>query len=197
MLPAEMRNNIYELVYAIDTSEDNEIDLLTAKRPSNALILTCRQIHNETAKIYKSSYRDFWSKSSFVLHTEWQIDYLNPERSENHLQCLRAQDIQHITRLELRLHRSHGCTPHSRVYTLLWPNAWRSRYEIRDVSYRGHYYYLGRGQHGGPRWYEFVSEGALTYWREQDRSGDRIDLVYQINHIIEASLPTGILVLRP
>ena len=64
-LPAELRNEIYELVF--DSRSDSPINLLSAVPPPKDLLLVCREIHSEAEKLYKACYRNFWSENEFVL----------------------------------------------------------------------------------------------------------------------------------
>lgn len=45
-IPPELRNRIYDLVLSSSVT-DEEVDLLSARPPSNALLFVCRQIHDE------------------------------------------------------------------------------------------------------------------------------------------------------
>lgn len=59
--PAELRNQIYVLVYTIETSEDGssiKLDAATSP-PSKTLIMTCQRLHNETLAMYRAAYRRF------------------------------------------------------------------------------------------------------------------------------------------
>jgi hypothetical protein len=59
--PSELRNQIYALVYRIETSdEDGSIKLDSATTPpSKALTMTCQRLHNETLAVYRAAYRQF------------------------------------------------------------------------------------------------------------------------------------------
>ncbi|KAK5719257.1 hypothetical protein LTR15_007780 [Elasticomyces elasticus] len=65
-LPAELRNGIYELAFSSEDS-DKPIELLSAVPPSNNLVLTCHQVCDEAAGIYREAYRAFWTMSHFKL----------------------------------------------------------------------------------------------------------------------------------
>ncbi|KAK3629269.1 hypothetical protein LTR56_018156 [Elasticomyces elasticus] len=64
-LPPELRNAIYELAFTVHMEEP--IELLSAIPPSNSFILTCRQIRDEAAGIYREACRSFWTTGHFVL----------------------------------------------------------------------------------------------------------------------------------
>jgi hypothetical protein len=56
----ELRNRIYTLVFAVETSEDGSIRLdATTNPPSKALAMSCQRIHNETLAMYRAAYRSF------------------------------------------------------------------------------------------------------------------------------------------
>jgi hypothetical protein len=61
MFPSEIRNQIYALVYTIETSEEDgsiKLDGATSP-PSKALTMTCERLHNETLAMYRVAYRNF------------------------------------------------------------------------------------------------------------------------------------------
>lgn len=64
-IPAELRNNIYELAFTSD--QEGPIEFCKAAPPSNALLLACKQIHNEAVQIYRAAYHRYWSTSEFVI----------------------------------------------------------------------------------------------------------------------------------
>ena len=63
-LPAELRNRIYELCL---TKKAKEVNLRRAKPPSKALLLTSRQIYGEARLMQRRAYREYWSKTRFVI----------------------------------------------------------------------------------------------------------------------------------
>ncbi|KAK3655348.1 hypothetical protein LTR22_010233 [Elasticomyces elasticus] len=64
-LPAELRNDIYELALSADSKEP--IELLSASPPSNAMVTTCRQAYNEAASIYRAARLRYYSTNQFVI----------------------------------------------------------------------------------------------------------------------------------
>ncbi|KAM3425690.1 hypothetical protein BST61_g7627 [Cercospora zeina] len=175
LLPAETRNNIYELVYTNDTSKDNKVDLLKAKPPSNSLIRTCRQIHNEAAAFYKPSYRDFWSHSYFTLRVSHREDF------KCDLHHLRSEDLQNITRLKLCLRTSLS----RRYYDLICVNGWRAYYMIEPTKRVEKYWYYETGLDGYPAWESFDSKRALISFHEYAPLDQHTDLAYQIQYLME------------
>ncbi|TKA62058.1 hypothetical protein B0A55_11036, partial [Friedmanniomyces simplex] len=63
-LPAELRVEIYELVFGRPAGP---VDLLHAAAPSNALLLACRQTHNEARALYQDAYRRYWPETDFTI----------------------------------------------------------------------------------------------------------------------------------
>ncbi|PPJ51652.1 hypothetical protein CBER1_08821 [Cercospora berteroae] len=179
-----MRNNIYELVYGNDTSEDNEIDLLNAEPPSNALILACRQIHDETTGIYRSSYREFWSQSTFSLpYAQLRNNY------QRRLQRHRSEDLQHITQFQISMKAAAlgalKSAPTIPVYyKLVRPNVWYAYTEIEGKKRIKRYWYHTAVRPGQHSWKMFDSEESLIMWLEAVPSSGRTDLVSQIGYFI-------------
>ncbi|KAK5686881.1 hypothetical protein LTR17_026765 [Elasticomyces elasticus] len=64
-LPAELRNDIYELALSADSEEP--IELLLACPPSNAMVTTCRQAYNEAASFYHAARLRYYSTNQFVI----------------------------------------------------------------------------------------------------------------------------------
>ncbi|KAK5695840.1 hypothetical protein LTR97_008260 [Elasticomyces elasticus] len=64
-LPAELRNDIYELALSADSKEP--IELLSASPPSNAMVTTCRQAYNEAANIYNEARLRYYSTNQFFI----------------------------------------------------------------------------------------------------------------------------------
>lgn len=63
-LPGELRNTIWQCTF--NTAED-DINLLTAKGPSPALLRTCHQLYAEARDYYKTANDRYWKTKSFVL----------------------------------------------------------------------------------------------------------------------------------
>lgn len=64
--PPEIRNNIYDLVFA-PSDPTAAIELKDAQPPAKDIILTCGKVHSEAAAMFKSAYRAFWSESKFLI----------------------------------------------------------------------------------------------------------------------------------
>lgn len=97
-LAAELRNRIYEYVFAHD--EEKEVDLLHATPPSSALLRTCRQIYSEANQVYKHAFREFWTSSRFVASFALPVND-HPYAGRAAVMVLRAADINAIRHLRL------------------------------------------------------------------------------------------------
>ena len=96
-LPPELRNRIYELAFIADTCD--KIDLLNANTPSNALLITCREIYSEARSMYKYAYRSLWTLSAFFADVrEGTLARVSIATAK-----LNEIDMEHITRLDLSL----------------------------------------------------------------------------------------------
>lgn len=62
-LPGELRNCIYELVFA----EPDVVNLRHAKLPSRNLLLTCRKVYGEAQKIYVDYCCRYWKDTEFII----------------------------------------------------------------------------------------------------------------------------------
>lgn len=75
-IPAEMRNRIYDLVFAPDDPdaegwyEDPETRLEEARPPSKAMLLACRQVYNKAKYMYRAAYRLYWTSTRFYVSLE-------------------------------------------------------------------------------------------------------------------------------
>ncbi|GIZ42828.1 hypothetical protein CKM354_000608200 [Cercospora kikuchii] len=65
-LPAELRNEIYELVFTSDDDDfEGWVELEDAEPPSRALLWTCQQIKTEATQIYEEACSKYWTETSF------------------------------------------------------------------------------------------------------------------------------------
>ena len=64
-LSAELRNTCYELAFTQDNDSDESVDLQDARRPSKALLLTCKQVNVEAKGLYEDANRSYWRKTDF------------------------------------------------------------------------------------------------------------------------------------
>lgn len=86
MLPAELRNEIYELSFATQNKSETadtidllkelpyqeddmeeSVDLIYADPPSKSLVMTCRQINNEARLMYREAYQKYYTEQKFCI----------------------------------------------------------------------------------------------------------------------------------
>ncbi|KAF7188534.1 hypothetical protein HII31_10196 [Pseudocercospora fuligena] len=136
-LPAELRNEIYELVFTTGTPESTQgngpatVDLFHATPPSKALTLTCRQFHAEAHDMYKTAYQSYWKTTSFTVNGN--------SMTRNAISRLRVQGLQHITKL-----KATGTTPSGTTVILELlsvDSVWRYT-EISNAWMSEHYHVL-------------------------------------------------------
>ncbi|KAK4619480.1 hypothetical protein CLAFUW4_10785 [Fulvia fulva] len=100
-LPAELRNEIYELAFtsAHDSVNNEAIDIRETSPPSKALLFAGRQTYNEAAKIYQEAYRKYWVEPHFELDVD-----KTPltEDGREAIQGVNAADMAHITNLIIK-----------------------------------------------------------------------------------------------
>lgn len=107
-LPAELRNNIYELTFERKFREQ-PVGLLWAEPPSSALLMCCRQTYHEAKDFFIEASQHYWT------HQHCNIDDTRiSKRGKEHLSELQAyrrlEDIKHLT-VETRIVISlHGWT---------------------------------------------------------------------------------------
>ncbi|KAK5731713.1 hypothetical protein LTR17_011184 [Elasticomyces elasticus] len=63
-MPPEMRNRIYELVFA---TKPEEADLLNPMPPTKQLLLACAQIYHEARGLYNTARRSYWRETHFTV----------------------------------------------------------------------------------------------------------------------------------
>jgi hypothetical protein len=92
-LPRELRDNIYDLVFAIE-HENATVDFAVARSaaPSINLLLTSRRLRQEAGEIYQKSYIVFWSRNIFVLPLDLSYEACR----------MAAKDIHHMKRIRMR-----------------------------------------------------------------------------------------------
>ncbi|KAK5744143.1 hypothetical protein LTR17_002173 [Elasticomyces elasticus] len=91
----ELRNNIYELVFASDGTEP--VYLLTAKPPSKAVALVSRQTCVEAKQMYNKAYREYWSLTTFY------VDFNDCNSEPVTADHCTAADLANIRNLHLKL----------------------------------------------------------------------------------------------
>lgn len=79
-LPPEIRNNVYEQVFAFEIVESR---LLGASPPSHALLFACKQVYEEAKEMYKVQYKQYWEKvCSLPAHYKGFVLVLARSRSQ-------------------------------------------------------------------------------------------------------------------
>ncbi|KAK4626505.1 hypothetical protein CLAFUW4_04989 [Fulvia fulva] len=101
-LPAELRNEIYGLVFTSEYRDADAVNLLTATPPPKNLLLTCKAIHSEAGKLYKTCYQSFWSETHFVLFQ--RSGYSIQKAQMKSLGALDAIGLDHIRDLRVLWH---------------------------------------------------------------------------------------------
>ncbi|KAK3622221.1 hypothetical protein LTR22_024881 [Elasticomyces elasticus] len=128
-LAAELRNEIYELVF--DEQSEEPTELSSVKPPSKALLLACHAINTEATLIYKHAYRRFWTETSFTLN-----DPCKPSKSIiDTVSAIRDQDCDHIVRMRITRYKGgYGF----RTWTYLGEGFWRKEYHHSRENRAGH-----------------------------------------------------------
>ncbi|GIZ42827.1 hypothetical protein CKM354_000608100 [Cercospora kikuchii] len=127
-IPAELRNEIYELTF---TSDDDEVEidlsnfdpprspllstkggveLSKAHPPNDALLCTCRQIQSEATQLYEKASRQYWSETHFVI-TNYRP---NDRNAPPTIQSIK-QDLWGEQYLRIRLEDT-DCIRHIRIF---------------------------------------------------------------------------------
>lgn len=86
-LPPELRNRVYEMAFE-DEAESIDVTQVCARKPSSALIRSCRRMHAESNGIFKAAFQDFWQKDfvidlckgSAAIVPLYKHDILHPSR---------------------------------------------------------------------------------------------------------------------
>ncbi|KAK4619601.1 hypothetical protein CLAFUW4_11275 [Fulvia fulva] len=127
-LPGELRNTIYELVFTSDNA-DGKVDVRDASPPPKALLLTCKQVYNETRRIHRDAHRKYWKETTFVLDLRSRfVPAVDPDKISRLKNC----DLEHIANLEAFVDTSDSsaATVHERIKLSntagLW--LWKSTY---------------------------------------------------------------------
>jgi hypothetical protein len=89
-LPAEVLDQIYALVFTVETSEDGSIELnVTTRPPYKDLTLACQKVRNETRAMYRAAYQSF---PNHTFTVDMNIRSIRPVIS-------RELDNFHLTRI--------------------------------------------------------------------------------------------------
>ncbi|KAK4496208.1 hypothetical protein PRZ48_012188 [Zasmidium cellare] len=108
-LPAELRNRVWEFAFAPD--DDSEVELAEATPPSKNLLLTCRQIYDESYGLYQPAYRDYFRTTKFRI--TYQINrvgfttYATSTFGNSPLLRYPRALVEQITRMTFVIERPH------------------------------------------------------------------------------------------
>ncbi|KAH9826327.1 putative RNA binding protein [Teratosphaeria destructans] len=136
-LVAELRNQIYQLVFTADIDSDlEEVDLIHAHPPAaGGLLLTCRQINSEAKGIYKHNLRAYWLNTHFyILEDDFDEKIISAKQSFNH-----SQHFVLINHLVLHARDTDYWATHTRGHNGAWTTLWGNDEQDpgRD-AYRGY-----------------------------------------------------------
>ena len=120
-LPAELRNYIWELAFTPNSSGSpwfghDDVNLLDARAPDKALLLTCRQTYNEARGMYILARTQFWQGTRFFICCGAQtgqtafaefcnrLDAIDEDTVGriNHLSIYRTSGFSRLPSLEMR-----------------------------------------------------------------------------------------------
>jgi hypothetical protein len=160
-LAVELRNEIYSLVFAVETKEEDgsiELDKSTAP-PSKALTMTCQVIRSGTRAIYKAAYQNY-PKHTFTITVhdrESRYGPFIPKLSNDlfaHMRSIRVhwRANNHNKGNPLRF-TSHFDSPGLDY-------GWTTRVELHDEFWRGRDRTSGLVQ-----WYEYLGREAMDRFR--------------------------------
>lgn len=107
-MPAELRNEIYELAFSRDEDPSQEVQLFDASPPRKGLLLSCHQIYNESKDYYIQAYQKYWRTSKFTVLAK----HANAEQIEQ--AHFKKEDVNNINTLHLNIEsennpRSRSC----------------------------------------------------------------------------------------
>lgn len=97
-LPPELRNRVYELCFI---QVAREVNIIEAQPPPKDLLCACRQVYNEARLMHRQAYRDYWSKTCFVLHLRTGELDESIRVARGVIASLGAADIRHISLIRI------------------------------------------------------------------------------------------------
>lgn len=121
-LPAELRNQIYELSFTTNACVEEIVEVNKAAPPSKDLLLASRQAHREGHQFYLEAYREYWRTTNFRItipsERGWGAPYMWFKQRL-------PDDVNNIRHLVV-ICKSRTSTLQSRTSTLLDPRGlWR------------------------------------------------------------------------
>ncbi|USW48804.1 hypothetical protein Slin15195_G021230 [Septoria linicola] len=115
LLPAELRNNIYELAFTTEHEPGEVVALFDAKPPVKNLLSTCQTVNKEARGMYLEAYRKFWREIKF--HHDYDEQPLPTSITQKH--CL-DRDLDQITNFTLTCHaKVRVGYEHKRICTMV------------------------------------------------------------------------------
>ncbi|KAK5744147.1 hypothetical protein LTR17_002177 [Elasticomyces elasticus] len=96
-IAAELRNNIYELVFALKTGP---VDVRYVELPSAALVETCRQARKETLQMYRFSKECYLRETTFILTSR-------PSPGFDGIMNFTLRDLQSMRSLRFKISAVH------------------------------------------------------------------------------------------
>ena len=177
-LPAELRNEIYELSFTSDTGAEDTVEVSEATPPSKNLLLTSRRFHHEAHRIYLEAYRKYWRSTNFKITLEVG------ETTDGEVFCERytlseddfPDDIDHICRLTVKPRRDPqradviGDWQYCQYTFTASPPVWRSAYAGQPTTFLA-----ATHKRGAPR-VRFVEYAQLA---DASQSAANLDLSKQ------------------
>ncbi|KAK5109935.1 hypothetical protein LTR62_006424 [Meristemomyces frigidus] len=100
-LPAELRIQIYELVWA-SAPTNTTLDILATKptSPSPALLLTSWKLHHDARSVYAEAYNRYWSTNTFRLTVDYASALARMPRGRWMQEPLRACSREFVAAVE-------------------------------------------------------------------------------------------------
>lgn len=100
-LPPEIRNIIYGYVFAFDSQQKIPLQAAQATAPELALLLTCRQIHDQAQGLHAEETEAFWTDLTFTVDVSGAMaEGLTPAQLA---QAVNLRQLLRITRLDIEV----------------------------------------------------------------------------------------------
>lgn len=135
-LPAELRNRIYDLVFTPNVGEWRHVlnaEEKLALPPSHSLVLTNRQVYEETIGLHRDATRQFWAQTTFdILVTDNEA----AGAAKDAIAAMRDQDVAALQHVRVVSRKSKN------------PNKLQAYYELKDSVWR----HQGQGGDELERW---------------------------------------------
>lgn len=103
-LPPELGNRIHDLCF-VQTAR--EVSLIEAQPPLKDLLCTYRQVYNEARLMHRQAYRDYWSKTWFVLRFRTDESNDSIRATYGTITSIGEADIRHIGLIRIENMNGH------------------------------------------------------------------------------------------